>query len=266
MFYQMTLGGLMKLEKIATIIIALLITFLTGLAVQSTRALSETVETIKKRLQAQEDQSSSIKTQINSISGELIRLKEANPVLTQQILKDQVEEIIKLDREKQIALQKEKQTLIKLEIKNKSEKIRIQKIQSQIDAAKQNLDQADKNLEVEILTSAVTKSVQNKIESISQSTVMANLKAANDISKASLKGADRFGEIPYREPTAVAVKPSVDTSQEASLIPPELIAKKTALMAERKKLWAQQRTLDEQKRKLTNNTAKLEQNSDITLN
>lgn len=256
----------MKLEKIATIIIALLITFLTGLAVQSTRALSETVETIKKRLQVQEDQSSSIKTQINSISGDLIRLKETNPVLTQQVLKDQVEEIIKLDREKQITIQKEKQTLIKLENKIKNEKIRIKKIQSQIDAAKQNLDQADKNLEVEILTSAVTKSVQNKIESISQATLLANTKAANDISKASLKGADRFGEMPYREPLAVSPKPSADMSQESSLIPPDLIAKKTALLAERKKLWAQQRTLDEQKRKLINNNAKLEQNEEMTLN
>jgi hypothetical protein len=176
----------MKVEKIATIIIAILITLLTGLSLQSTRALSETVETIKKRLQIQEDQSSSIKTQINSISGELIRLKDTNPVLTQQNLKDQVEEIIRLEREKQAILQIEKQKVRTFKNKIENEKIRIQKIQSQIDSAKQNLDLADKNLEVEILTSVVTKSVQKKIESISQQALLTNTKATNEISKASL--------------------------------------------------------------------------------
>jgi hypothetical protein len=186
--------------------------------------------------------------------------------LTQQNLKDQVEEIIRLEREKQAILQIEKQKVRTFKNKIENEKIRIQKIQSQIDSAKQNLDLADKNLEVEILTSVVTKSVQKKIESISQQALLTNTKATNEISKASLKGADRFGEVPYREPVAVSVKSSQDTSDELSSIPPELIFKKNALLTERKKLWTQQRTLDEQKRKLTNNTAKLEQNSEMTLN
>ena len=256
----------MKVEKITTIIIAILITLLTGLSLHSTRALSETVEAIKKRIQTQEDQSSSIKTQINSISGELIRLKDTNPVLTQQNLKDQVEEIIRVEREKQAILQIEKQKIRTFKNKFENEKIRIQKIQSQIDSDKQNLDLADKNLEVEILTSVVTKSVQKKIEFISQSNLLANTKASNEISKASLKGADRFGEAPYREPVAVSLKSPQDTSDVLSSIPPELIAKKNALITERKKLWAQQRTLDEQKRKLTNNTVKLEQNLEMTSN
>jgi hypothetical protein len=256
----------MKVEKIATIIIALLITFLTGLSVQSTRALSETVDLLKKRLLTQEEQSSSIKSEMNSISGELIRLKETNQVLTQQSLKEQVVEIIREDREKQAIVQIEKQKVRILKSKIENEKIRIQKIQSQIDAAKQNLDLADKNLEVEILTSVVTKSVQRKIESFSQSSLLANTRSSNEISKASLKGADRFGEVPYREPTAVSLKSQQDTSDDSISIPPELLAKKTALIAERKKLWAQQRTLDEQKRKLTSNTAKLDLNYETTLN
>ena len=152
--------------------------------------------------------------------------------------------------------------MLKLGDKFKTEKVRIQKLQSQIDLAKQQLDLADKNLEVEILTSVVESSVQKKMDNFSQSTAMANSKAMLEMSKASLKGADRFGELPYREP--VASQPSQDASKEAGSIPQSLAAKKSALQEDRKKLWAQQRTLDEDKRKLASNMAALKQKIQIS--
>ena len=252
----------MKVEWIATFLIALIGTFLMGLSVQTTRELSVTVETIKNRMQSQEDQLAAAKSQMNSVAGELTRIKESQAVVTQQNLQDQVQEIIRQDREKQVALQQEKSRLHKLGDKFKTEKVRIQKLQSQIDLAKQQLDLADKNLEVEILTSVVESSVQKKMDNFSQSTAMANSKAMLEMSKASLKGADRFGELPYREP--VASQPSQDASKEASSITQSLAAKKSALQEERKKLWAQQRTLDEDKRKLANNMAALKQKIQIS--
>ena len=252
----------MKVEWIATFLIALIGTFLMGLSVQTTRELSVTVETIKNRMQSQEDQLAAAKSQMNSVAGELTRIKESQAVVTQQNLQDQVQEIIRQDREKQAALQQEKLRLLKLGDKFKTEKVRIQKLQSQIDLAKQQLDLADKNLEVEILTSVVESSVQKKMDNFSQSTAMANSKAMLEMSKASLKGADRFGELPYREP--VASQPSQDASKEAGSIPQLLAAKKSALQEDRKKLWAQQRTLDEDKRKLASNMAALKQKIQIS--
>ena len=247
----------MKVEWIATFLIALIGTFLMGLSVQTTRELSVTVETIKNRMQSQEDQLAAAKSQMNSVAGELTRIKETQAVVTQQNLQEQVQEIIRQDREKQAVLLQEKSRLHKLQDKFKAEKSRIQKLQSQIDLAKHQLDLADKNLEVEILTSVVESSVQKKMDNFSQSTAVANSKAMNEMSKASLKGADRFGEVPYREP--VATQPAQDASKDSSSIPQPLAAKKAALMEERKKLWAQQRTLDEDKRKLANNMAQLKQ-------
>ena len=248
----------MKIELIATFIITLVGTFLMGLSVQSTRDLSATVEVIKNRIQAQEDQNASTKSLMNSVAGELIRIKETQASVSPQNLQDQVQEIIRQDREKQTAILQEKARLRGLEEKYKSEKSRIQKLQSQIDLAKQQLDLADKNLEVEILTAAVESSIQKKMDSFSQTSAMAHSKAMGDISKASLKGADRFGELPYREPAA-EVQPAQDTSKDGGSVSQALMAKKSALMADRKKLLAQQRALDEDKRKLTNNLAALAQ-------
>lgn len=248
----------MKVEWLVTFMITLIGTFLMGLSVQSTRDLSATVEIIKNRIQAQEEQFASAKSQMNSVAGELIRLKETQAIVSPQNLQDQVQEIIRQDREKQTALLQEKARLRGLEDKYKSEKIRIQKLQSQIDLAKQQLDLADKNLEVEILTAVVESSVQKKMDNFSQTTAMANSKAMNEISKASLKGADRFGEVPYREP-ALDVQPVQEAAKDGSSVPQALVAKKAALVAERKKLKSQQKALDEDKRKLANNLAALAQ-------
>ena len=252
----------MKVEWIATFLIALIGTFLMGLSVQTTRDLSTTVETMKNRMQSQEDQLAATKSQMNSVAGELTRIKETQAVVTQQNLQDQVLEMIRQDREKQVALLQEKTRLRKLEDKFKTEKGRIQKLQSQIDLAKHQLDLADKNLEVEILASVVESSVQKKMENFSQSTAMANTKAMNEISKASLKGADRFGELPYREP--VALQSSTDVSKDNNSVSQALVAKKSALLEERKKLWAQQRTLDDDKRKLASNMIAFKQQMQAT--
>jgi len=247
----------MKVEWIATFLIALVGTFLMGLSVQTTRDLSATVETIKNRMQSQEDQLAATKSQMNSVAGELTRIRETQVVVTQQNLQDQVQEIIRQDRDKQVALLQEKTRLRKLEDKFKTEKSRIQKLQSQIDLAKHQLDLEDKNLEVEILASVVESSVQKKMENFSQSSAMANSKAMNEVSKASLKGADRFGELPYREP--VALQSSTDASKDSNSVSQALVAKKSALLEERKKLWAQQRILDEDKKKLANNMSAFKQ-------
>ena len=252
----------MKVEWIATFLIALIGTFLMGLSVQTTRDLSTTVETMKNRMQSQEDQLAATKSQMNSVAGELTRIKETQAVVTQQNLQDQVQEMIRQDREKQVALLQEKTRLRKLEDKFKTEKGRIQKLQSQIDLAKHQLDLADKNLEVEILASVVESSVQKKMENFSQSTAIANTKAMNEVSKASLKGADRFGELPYREP--VALQSSTDVSKDNNSVSQALVAKKSALLEERKKLWAQQRTLDDDKRKLASNMIAFKQQMQAT--
>ena len=252
----------MKVEWIATFLIALIGTFLMGLSVQTTRDLSTTVETIKNRMQSQEDQLAATKSQMNSVAGELTRIRETQAVVTQQNLQDQVQEIIRQDREKQVAFLQEKTRLRKLEDKFKTEKSRIQKLQSQIDLAKHQLDLEDKNLEVEILASVVESSVQKKMENLSQSTAMANSKAINEVSKASLKGADRFGELPYREP--VALQSSTDASKDSNSVSQALVAKKSALLEERKKLWAQQRTLDDDKRKLASNMIAFKQQMQAT--
>ena len=246
----------MKVEWIATFLIALIGTFLMGLSVQTTRDLSTSVETIKNRMQSQEDQLAATKSQMNSVAGELTRIRETQAVVTQQNLQDQVQDI-RQDREKQVAFSQEKTRLRKLEDKFKTEKSRIHKLQSQIDLAKHQLDLEDKNLEVEILASVVESSVQKKMENLSQSTAMANSKAINEVSKASLKGADRFGELPYREP--VALQSSTDASKDSNSVSQALVAKKSALLEERKKLWAQQRTLDEDKKKLANNMSAFKQ-------
>ena len=252
----------MKVEWIATFLIALIGTFLMGLSVQTTRDLSTTVETMKNRMQSQEDQLAATKSQMNSVAGELTSIKETQAVVTQQNLQDQVLEMIRQDREKQVALLQEKTRLRKLEDKFKTEKGRIQKLQSQIDLAKHQLDLADKNLEVEILASVVESSVQKKMENFSQSTAMAKTKAMNEVSKASLKGADRFGELPYREP--VALQSSTDASKDSNSVSQALVAKKSALLEERKKLWAQQRTLDDDKRKLASNMIAFKQQMQAT--
>ena len=252
----------MKVEWIATFLIALIGTFLMGLSVQTTRDLSTTVETMKNRMQSQEDQLAATKSQMNSVAGELTRIKETQAVVTQQNLQDQVQEMIRQDREKQVALLQEKTRLRKLEDKFKTEKGRIQKLQSQIDLAKHQLDLAEKNLEVDILASVVESSVQKKMENFSQSTAMANTKAMNEVSKASLKGADRFGELPYREP--VALQSSTDVSKDNNSVSQALVAKKSALLEERKKLWAQQRTLDDDKRKLASNMIAFKQQMQAT--
>ena len=252
----------MKVEWIATFLIALIGTFLMGLSVQTTRELSVTVETMKNRMQSQEDQLAAAKSQMNFVAGELTRIKETQAVVTQQNLQDQVQEIIRQDREKQATLLQEKTRLSKLENKFKAEKNRIQKLQSQIDLAKHQLDLADKNLEVEILTSVVENSVQKKIDNFSQTTALANSKAMNEVSKASLKGADRFGELPYRD--TVAVQTTQDTSKDSNTVPQSLMAKKSALLEERKKLLAQQRLLDEDKRKLAVNMAALKQQIQVS--
>lgn len=247
----------MKVEWIATFLIALIGTFLMGLSVQTTRELSVTVETMKNRMQSQEDQLAATKSQMSSVAGELTRIKETQAVVTQQNLQDQVQEIIRQDREKQLALMEEKSRFRKLEDKYKTEKSRLQKLQTKIDLAKHQLDLADKSLEVEILTSVVESSVQKKMDNFSQFTAVANSKAMNEVSKASLKGADRFGEAPYRE--TAPVQPMQDTSKDSNAVPQPLMARKSALLEERKKLVAQQRTLDEDKRKLANNVAALKQ-------
>jgi hypothetical protein len=92
---------------------------------------------------------------------------------------------------------------------------------------------------------------------------MANSKAMNEISRASLKGADRFGEVPYREPAADA-QIAQDSSKDGNSISQALLAKKSALTADRKKLLAQQRTLDVEKRKLANNLAALTQKIQVS--
>ena len=68
----------MKVEWIATFLIALIGTFLMGLSVQTTRDLSITVETIKNRMQSQEDQLAATKSQMSSVAGELTRIKETH--------------------------------------------------------------------------------------------------------------------------------------------------------------------------------------------
>jgi hypothetical protein len=109
----------------------------------------------------------------------------------------------------------------------------------------------------EILAAVVESSVQKKMDNFSQSTALANSKALNEVSKASLKGADRFGEVPYREPVALLSSP--DISKNSNAVSQDVLAKKSSLLEERKKLWAQQRTLDEDKKKLANNMAGLKQ-------
>lgn len=248
----------MKVEWIATFIIALIGLLSIGLSVQSTRDLSAAVEAIKNRIQAQEDQNASTKSLMNSVAGELIRIKETQASVSPQNLQDQVQEIIRQDREKQTAFLEEKARLRGLDEKYKAEKKRIHKLQSQIDLAKQQLDLSDKNLEVEILTAAVETSIQKKMDNFSQTAAVANSKAMSEISKASLKGADRFGEVPYRE-TALDMQPAQDASKDGNSVSQSLLAKKASLMAERKKLLAQQRLLDDDKRKLANNLAVLTQ-------
>lgn len=256
----------MKVEWLVTFMITLIGTFLMGLSVQSTRDLSATVEIIKNRLQAQEEQTATTKSQMNSVTGELIRLKETQALVSPQNLQDQVQEIIRQDRDKQTAILQEKTRLLVLEDKYKTEKVRIKKLQAQIDLAKQQLDLSEKTLDVEILTAVVESSVQKKIENFSQSTSMANAKAMNEMSKASLKGADRFGEVPYRE-SAVDTQSAQDVTKDVSSTTQALLGKKSALMVERKRLLAQQRTLDEDKRKLASNlvalTQKLQANTQV---
>ncbi len=113
------------------------------------------------------------------------------------------------------------------------------------------------------MTAVVESSVQKKIDNFSQTAAMVNSKAMNDISKASLKGADRFGELPYREPTA-DTQTAQESTKDGNAVSQVLLAKKSALMADRKKLVAQQRTLDDDKRKLANHLAALAQKIQIS--
>ncbi|MSQ66093.1 MAG: hypothetical protein EXR37_07125 [Limnohabitans sp.] len=71
-----------------------------------------------------------------------------------------------------------------------------------------------------------------------------------------MKGADLYGELPYR-PVPVSVEAVQPVQADNSAAIAQITARKNNVLEDRKKLWARQRALDEDKQKLMQATEQL---------
>jgi hypothetical protein len=232
------------------------------------RELVQTRQSLNTQLQQQQDQLAKANLQLQSVTQELTQLKlsqttqAAQPQPQTQVQplptireKDKVTAKLKQDLRK-AALQKESLRLSTLEENLQHEKERIQKNQQRIDATKQQLDADEKSLELEMLAAVLETRLQKKLNTMVAATTLPAA-SAQAVSSLPAKGADQYGEQPYR-PVTVSVQTVQPMPSDTHTVA-EISARKNSLTEERKKLWAQQRLLDEDKQKLVQATAQLKQ-------
>lgn len=232
------------------------------------RELVQTRQSLNTQLQQQQDQLTKANAELQSVTQELTQLKQAQTTQELQLQPQAQVQAVPTNREKdksaasrkqdlrKAALQKESLRLSSLEENLQHEKERIQKTQQRIDATKQQLDADEKSLELEMLAAVLETRLQKKLNTM----VAANTPptaSAQAVSSLPPKGADQYGELPYR-PVPVSVQTVQPVPSDTHTVA-EISARKNSLIEERKKLWAQQRLLDEDKQKLVQAAAQLKQ-------
>jgi len=198
------------------------------------------------------DQSAQTERELAQVKQELTQLKQTPASQPPQVLPKAEPLVQRVEKDKKAGLrkenlQKEGVRLTALEESLKLEKSRIQKTQLQIDAEKQQLDTDEKSLDLEMLTAVLENRLQKRLNTLVAATT-ATATPAQPQSNAPVKGADQYGELPYR-PVPVSVQ-QVQAPQAENNAVAQITARKNSLMEDRKKLWARQRALDEDKQKL----------------
>lgn len=244
-------------------LMALLGSVLLDQSAQTTRELAQITQTTNRQLMDQQEQLALAKSQLQAVTQELTQLKQTQvsqtpqtPASAQPAVEshDKEQSVLRKQEARKAHWEKESVRLSGLEEALKLEKSRIQKTQLQIDAEKQQLDSDEKSLDLEMLAAVLENRLQKKLNAM----VPANTAAAPSVqsqSNAVAKGADQYGEVPYR-PTPVSVQP-VQAPQADNHALAQITARKNSLLEDRKKLWARQRALDEDKQKLTQATEQL---------
>jgi hypothetical protein len=253
-------------------VMALLGSVLLDQSEHTARELAQTRQSLNTQLQQQQDELAKANLQLQSVTQELTQLKatqtsqvpqpQSQPEPLSQAKqvqksrdKDRQAAARKQDLQKE-ALQKESLRLAALEESLQQEKIRIQKTQQHIDTIKQQLDTDEKSLDLEMLAAVLEARLQKKLTTMA--TVSTPAPASTQaVSNLPLKGADQYGELPYR-PVPVSVQQVQPVPSDTHTVA-DITARKNSLTEERKKLWAQQRLLDEDKHKLVQATAQLKQ-------
>ena len=216
----------------------------------TTTNMLQSSESLKEQLRQQDEKLHTAQTKLHEISQQLTQMEEA--ASKPAAISEQIQTQLKEDREKQAQLQKEAARLIKWKEKNNAEKLRIQTEQSQIDAAKRQLEIDEKLVDLDILTAIVESRVQKKIQASAQSVNAANPKPAPEPA-APMKGADQFGEAPYVPAAAAPV--TVQVAHTDSKAGSEVLARKNMLTEEKKKWLAKQQQLNSDKKKLAQSQA-----------
>jgi hypothetical protein len=231
------------------------------------RELAQTRQSLNTQLQQQQDQLAQARTQLAAVTQELTQLKAAQTSLAEPPQPQPPQAQVSSDKSKQAAarkqdlrkaaLQKESLRLSALEQALQQEKSRIQKTQQQIDAVKQQLDADEKSLELEMLAAVLETRLQKKLNTMVAVNTPPAPAPTQAVSSLPLKGADQYGEQPYR-PVPVSIQQVQPLANDTHTVA-EITARKNTVTEERKKLWAQQRLLDEDKQKLVQATAQLKQ-------
>lgn len=259
----MKIASLVFLGMLA--VMALLGSVLLDQSAQTARELAQVTQSTNRQLQEQQQQLAQAKTQLQAVTQELTQLKvtQANQVPQTQPKPQPLD--LRLDKDKKASLRKEAlrteallkedQRLTGLEETLKLEKLRIQKTQQQIDADKQQLDADEKSLDLEMLAAVLENRLQKKLSTmVSATAAPAALVQAQ--SSLPMKGADLYGELPYR-PVPVSVEAVQPVQADNSAAIAQITARKNNVLEDRKKLWARQRALDEDKQKLMQATEQL---------
>jgi hypothetical protein len=233
-------------------VMALLGSVLLDQSAQTARELAQVTQSTNRQLMDQQEQLAQAKSQLQAVTQELTQLKQTPPSQAPQVLPKIESAVQRLEKDKKAGLrkenlQKEGVRLTALEESLKLEKLRIQKTQLQIDAEKQQLDTDEKSLDLEMLTAVLENRLQKRLNTLVAATT-ATATPVQPQSNAPVKGADQYGELPYR-PVPVSVQ-QVQAPQAENNAVAQITARKNSLMEDRKKLWARQRSLDEDKQKL----------------
>ena len=228
-------------------IMALLGSVLLDQSAQTARELAQVTQSTNRQLMDQQEQLAQAKSQLQAVTQELTQLKQTPTSQAPQVLPKIESAVQRLEKDKKAGLrkenlQKEGVRLTALEESLKLEKSRIQKTQLQIDAEKQQLDTDEKSLDLEMLTAVLENRLQKRLNTLVAATT-ATPTSVQPQSNAPVKGADQYGELPYR-PVPVSVQ-QVQAPQAENNAVAQITARKNSLMEDRKKLWARQRSLDE---------------------
>ena len=235
-----------------TALMASLAALLLDQTASTTTHMLQSSDALKTQLRQQEEKLSTAQQKLQQISQQLTQMEEA--ASKPEVISEQIQSQLRADREKQAKLQKEGVRLAKLKETIQAEKLRLHNEQTQLDAAKRQIEIDEKLIDLDILTAIVESRIQKKIQTSAQSVNAANPNPKPTAEPAGpLKGADQFGEAPYSPPAVAPV--TVQVAHTDSKSGSELLARKNSLTEEKKKLLAKQKQLNEDKNKWTKSQA-----------